>query len=205
MARVAWSAWIGGPTMSASPVPLRVVVFGPESTGKTWLAERLAREFDEPWAPEFVREFWERRAGRIVAGDLEEIACGQRDGEERAAARARRVVFCDTDLLTNVLWADLLFPGSCPQAVRAQAEARSRGYALYLLCQSDLPFTPDPQRCFPDEAGRAMGARLWRSTLAERGLPMADVSGQGDARLQSALAVLRQRLGLVPPGREGAR
>jgi NadR type nicotinamide-nucleotide adenylyltransferase len=191
--------------MSASPVPLRVVVFGPESTGKTWLAERLAREFDEPWAPEFVREFWERRAGRIVAGDLEEIACGQRDGEERAAARARRVVFCDTDLLTNVLWADLLFPGSCPQAVRAQAEARSRGYALYLLCQSDLPFTPDPQRCFPDEAGRAMGARLWRSTLAERGLPMADVSGQGDARLQSALAVLRQRLGLVPPGREGAR
>ena len=191
--------------MSASPVPLRVVVFGPESTGKTWLAERLAREFDEPWAPEFVREFWERRAGRIVAGDLEEIACGQRDGEERAAARARRVVFCDTDLLTNVLWADLLFPGSCPPAVRAQAEARSRGYALYLLCQSDLPFTPDPQRCFPDEAGRAMGARLWRSTLAERGLPMADVSGQGDARLQSALAVLRQRLDLVPPGREGAR
>jgi hypothetical protein len=50
-----------------------------------------------------------------------------------------------------------------------------------------------------------MGARLWRSTLAERGLPMADVSGQGDARLQSALAVLRQRLDLVPPGREGAR
>jgi malic enzyme len=55
----------------------------------------------------------------------------------------------------------------------SQAEARSRGYALYLLCQSDLPFTPDPQRCFPDEAGREMGARLWRSTLAERGLPMA--------------------------------
>jgi HTH-type transcriptional regulator, transcriptional repressor of NAD biosynthesis genes len=191
--------------MSGSPAPLRVVVFGPESTGKTWLAERLAREFGEPWAPEFVREFWDRRAGHIAAADLTEIAHGQRDGEERAAARARRVVFCDTDLLTNVLWADLLFPGACPQPVRAQAEERSRRYALYLLCQSDLPFTPDPQRCFPDEAGRAMGARLWRSTLEQRGLPTADVSGHGDARVQSALVALRQRLGLVPLGAEGVR
>lgn len=191
--------------MTIAPAPLRVVVFGPESTGKTWLAERLAREFGEPWAPEFVREFWDRRAGLIVADDLEEIARGQREGEERAAAGARRVVFCDTDLLTNVLWADLLFPGACPPIVRAQAEERSRRYALYLLCQSDLPFAPDPQRCFPDEAGRAMGARLWRSTLDQRGLPLSEVSGHGDARLQSALVALRERLGLVPPAREEAR
>lgn len=53
--------------MSGSPAPLRVVVFGPESTGKTWLAERLAQAFGEPWAPEFVREFWDRRAGHIAA------------------------------------------------------------------------------------------------------------------------------------------
>lgn len=188
--------------MSASS-PRRVVIFGPESTGKTWLAERLAQAFGEPWAPEFVREFWDLRAGRIAAGDLAEIADGQRDGEESAAARARRVVFCDTDLLTNVLWADLLFPGACPPAVRAEAERRSRRYALYLLCRSDLPFVPDPQRCFPDAEGRAMGARLWRRTLEERGLPMAEVSGEGGARLASALNALRDRLGLVPVSRGG--
>ena len=55
----------------------RFAVFGTESTGKTSLAERLAAHFNEPWAPEFVREFWDMRGGKIVASDLGTIALGQ--------------------------------------------------------------------------------------------------------------------------------
>ena len=69
--------------------PIRIALFGPESTGKSRLAERLALHFGEPWAPEFVRAFWDARAGRIVAADLAEIARGQIAAEEAAAARAR--------------------------------------------------------------------------------------------------------------------
>lgn len=175
--------------------PLRIVLFGPESTGKSTLAERLAAHFGEPWAPEHVRGFWDAHEGRIEAGDLDAIARGQIAGEEAAAARARRVVFCDTELLTNVLWADLLFPGACPEWVRSAAGERCRGYALYLLCDTDLAFEWDPQRCFPDAAGRAMCRGLWRETLTARALPFAEIRGEWAQRERAAIeaveAVLR--------------
>ncbi len=79
--------------------PLRIVVFGTESTGKTTLAQALAAHFREPWSPEFVREFWDLKAGKISGADLGTIALGQMANEDRAAARARRAVFLDTDLL----------------------------------------------------------------------------------------------------------
>jgi nicotinamide riboside kinase len=100
------------------------------------------------------------------------------------------VVFCDTELLTNVLWADLLFPGKCPARVRGQAGARARNCALYLLCKTDIAFAPDPQHCFTDEAGRRMCMRLWRETLASRGLPRIEISGDWHDRETRAVAAV---------------
>jgi nicotinamide riboside kinase len=168
----------------------RIAVFGPESTGKTTLARQLAGHFGEPWSPEFVRGFWDLRGGKITAGDLDVIGKGQIEGEEAAAAKARDLLFCDTELLTCVLWDDLLFPGACPGWVRSEADRRARAFALYLFCDTDLPFEPDPQRCFPDEAGRAKGRRIWREALAARGLPVAEIRGVGNDRFTAAVAAV---------------
>lgn len=175
--------------------PLRVAIFGPESTGKSTLAAWLAKEFDEPWAPEYVREFWDTHDARIVADDLDAIARGQIASEEQAAAQARRVLFADTDLLTNVLWADLLFPGHCPPWVRSFAEQRCRQYALYLLCDIDVPFEPDPQRSFPDEADRVRLRDLWHRTLVERKLPFIWIRGDTGMRCATARVEVESLLG----------
>lgn len=172
----------------------RIAVFGTESTGKTALAVRLAAHFGEPWAPEHVREYWERTGGRIGPADLEAIARGQVAAEEAAAARARRVVFCDTELLTCTLWNDLLFPGACPVWVREEAERRARGYALYLHCAADVPFAPDPQRCFPGAAERARAAERWREALAGRGLPRVEIAGGWPERERRAIAAVERLL-----------
>ena len=174
--------------------PLRIVVFGTESTGKTTLAQALAAHFREPWSPEFVREFWDLKAGKISGADLGTIALGQMANEDRAAARARRAVFLDTDLVTCLLWADLLFPGECPAWVREEAERRAAGVALWLLCDTDLPFAPDPQRSLPDAADRAMGRRLWREALEKRGRPFVEITGQAGARTQAAIAAVERCL-----------
>jgi len=83
----------------------RIAVFGPESTGKTSLARRLAAHFDEPWSIEYVRRYWDEHDATIRPADLDAIARGQIAGEDAAAAAARRVCFCDTELLTCVLCA----------------------------------------------------------------------------------------------------
>lgn len=174
--------------------PLRIAVYGPESTGKSSLAAWLAKHFDEPWALEYVRGFWEERGGRIVAADLDAIARGQIESEAAAAFRARRVMFADTELLTNVLWADLLFPGGCPPWVRREADARSRHYALYLFCDIDLPFEPDPQRCFPNDADRIKCRDLWLDTLERHDLPMIRLDGPWSARVARAEAAVNALL-----------
>jgi HTH-type transcriptional repressor of NAD biosynthesis genes len=173
----------------------RVVLFGTESTGKTMLAQALAVHFGEPWAPEFVRDYWDTHGGKIGAEDLDAIGRGQIANEEQAAARAKRVVFFDTDLLTCSVWNDLLFPGAGPRWVREEAGRRARNNALYLLCAADVPFVPDPQRCFPDEASRQGAAGIWKSTLVSRGLDFADIHGDWANREQRAIAAVTKTLG----------
>lgn len=172
----------------------RIAVFGTESTGKTQLAQKLAAHFGEPWSAEFAREFWDTHGGTIVAADLDAIGRGQIANEESAAGRARRVVFCDTDLLTCTLWNDLLFPGACPPWVREEAERRAREFSLYLLCDADVPFAPDPQRCFPEAAARAGVNRVWREALVSRGLPFAEIRGEWEMRERTAIAAVEKIL-----------
>lgn len=170
--------------------PLRIVVFGPESTGKTSLAAKLGQHFGEPWSPEYVRLYWDAHEGSIGPGDLDAIGRGQLEVEASAAAGARRLYFCDTDLLTCTLWNDLLFPGACPSWVREEAERWARLTDLFLLCRTDIPFEPDPQRCFPDPAGRSMCMRLWRETIASRSLPFFEIQGPWDGRPQQAIKAI---------------
>ena len=178
----------------ALPEPRRIALFGTESTGKTQLAQRLAAHFGEPWSPEFVREFWDARGGVVNAADLDAIGRGQIANEEAAAAKARRVVFCDTELITCTLWNDLLFPGACPEWERAEAERRARRFALYLLCDADVPFVPDPQRCFPDAASRQRARQCWRDALVSRGLPFVEIRGDWPAREPAAIAAVEHFL-----------
>ncbi len=173
----------------------RVVLFGTESTGKSTLAAALAEEFGEPWAREFVREYWDRRNGVIEAQDLGVIARGQIANEETAALRAGRVLICDTDLLMNVRWADELFPGNCATWVRQAADRRAQNYALYLFCEPDVAWEEDPQRSFSDAASWLASAERCRSMLTERGLPWVSIRGQEDGRRQGAIAAVRRILG----------
>lgn len=182
------------------PEVKRIAVYGTESTGKTQLAEMLARRFGVPCVAEYAREFWEQNEGVITLEDMLPIAREQWRREDEAmqrqaaeSAAERRLVICDTDALTTMLWSDLLY-GTCPEELRRVAEKRSQNYALYLLLDADVPFTPDPQRCFPDPADRAKAARVWRGALERRQRPFVDIRGPWAERERAAIAAVEQVL-----------
>lgn len=167
---------------------IRVVVTGSECTGKTTLARALAANFGVPWVPEYVREFVERKRGRLEFTDVEAIARGQMASEDALAATAPKLLVQDTDLLSSVLYSRHYY-GDCPPWIEAAAAQRAGD--LYLLAGIDVPWVPDgAQRDRPHE--REAMHELFRRGLLERGLRFVEVSGSHERRLASAVAVIEE-------------
>ena len=171
--------------------PLRVCLFGPESTGKSTLAAQLARHYATAHVPEYARDYLDATGSQGTAADVPWIARGQRAAEIAGAAQASRILICDTNLATIALWSDVLF-GATPDWIREQA-ARDT-YDLWLLTDIDVPFEPDPQRCFPDPARRAWFMDQCRQTLARLGVVPVTLHGAPAARLASACAAIDRLL-----------
>jgi nicotinamide riboside kinase len=170
--------------------PLRIAVYGPESTGKTELATKLAAHFGEPLVAEYARERWDQQ-GALTLEDMLPVAREQWRREDEAAARAKRLVICDTDALTTMLWSDVLY-GTSPDELRRGVEKRCKQYALYLLLDIDVPFAPDPQRCFPNPDDREKAMRIWRGALDRRHLPYELIRGTWAEREQAAIVAVEK-------------
>ena len=187
---------------------LRIAVYGPESTGKTELATKLAAHFHAPLVPEYARELWDKQ-GVLTLEDMVPVAKEQWRREDAAVAQCNvlrdtdpkrgRLVICDTDALTTMLWSDLLY-GTTPDELRRGAEKRCKNYALYLLLDIDVPFAPDPQRCFPNPEDREKAMKVWRGALERRHLPYVLISGDWAQRERAARAAVEQVLAAGMPG-----
>jgi NadR type nicotinamide-nucleotide adenylyltransferase len=170
----------------------RVCVYGPESTGKTALARRLAEHFGTAWVPEYARTLIEAQGGAVGYEDMERIARGQAASEEALARSARRVLFADTDVLTTRVWSETLF-GQCPAWVAEEAEKRS--YDLYLLLDVDVPWVADVARYLPEER-RGFFERC-RAELEKRGRRYVVVRGGWEERFDQARRAVEALLGSV--------
>lgn len=164
----------------------RICLTGPESTGKTELAQALARELNTLWAPEFAREYVEKQGNDLTAADVEPIARGQMANEDRLAACAMGLLLLDTDLISTVVYARHYY-GSCPQWI--EEEARRRCADLYLLLDTDTEWDADPAR---DAGGDAREDLFdaFRAALDEFGTRWEIVSGTWDERLARARRAL---------------
>lgn len=168
----------------------RLCLIGPECTGKTTLAARLAGELGTTWSPEFAREYALRVGRELTADDVSRIAEGQIANEDRAARGANGIVVLDTDLVSTVTYARHYY-GACPEWIERVAAARKAD--LYLLLDAEVPWQDDPVR----DAARPRTFDAFRTVLDELACDWRVVSGGWDERwravLGSALALTRLR------------
>lgn len=159
---------------------LKIVITGPESSGKTTLAQALAAHYRVPWVAEYARDYLERLTQPYQEADLLRIAQGQVQREDEAARANPPLLICDTSLLVIYVWSHYRY-GRCHPWIEEQLVHRP--VDRYLLCRPDLPWQPDPQRENPND--RAELFVLYQEALCDKSYTV--VSGQGKARLEVAL------------------
>jgi NadR type nicotinamide-nucleotide adenylyltransferase len=171
----------------ASCMIKRISITGPESTGKSWLAQQLARHYDEPWVPEYSREYLNNLNHPYGFEDILHIAEGQYLREKERAKTARNYLFCDTDFLVTHIWGMVKYGKSHPWI---ENKKKNHIYNLYLLCDTDLAWEPDPLREHPEQRNELL--ELYLKELSEQKLPYTLISGQGTARLNAAISAINQ-------------
>ena len=177
------------------PLLKKVVVIGPESTGKSSLCEGLAAHYHTDWVPEYAREYLLAHGMNYSFEDLTTIARGQLALEDRLAAEAgaagQDLLFVDTDMYVMKVWSEFVF-GRCDPWILGQIATRR--YDAYLLCRTDLPWVKDELREYPDLVSREKLFHFYRDSLVNQGVPWVEIGGQGDQRLQAGIAAVEKML-----------
>lgn len=167
---------------------MRISITGPESTGKSWLAENLAIYYNSRWVPEYAREYLQEINRPYHYEDILTIAKGQLKAED-LAAKTGKLLFCDTDLLVTSIWCQVKY-GKCHEWI--DTKLKEHKYQLYLLCDIDLPWEYDPLREHPEMRQELFDTYF--KVLKENGFKYEIVKGAGKARLENAIGFVNKLL-----------
>lgn len=162
---------------------LKVVVAGPESSGKTTLAAALAERLGWACVPEFSRVYLQHLGREYVREDLPRIAAGQMAWEDWHAERARAPIVCDTDLTVLHIWSLHKYGAAEPSIAE---NLRRRPADFYLLAAPDFEWQPDPLRENPHD--RDVLFAKYEALLQELGVPFLVLTGDPATRLEAAVA-----------------
>ena len=171
---------------------LKIVLYGPESSGKTTLAKTLAAIYNTSWVSEYARNYlqekWDKKKEICNLNDLLIIARGQMNLENKAIKNAKKFVFCDTNILVTKIWAETHFDGYCPPEIEKYSKIFQ--YDYYFLTAIDIPSQRDDLRDRPNN--REEMFESFKKLLEIKGLPYTVLKGTVKERINKAKKVLNE-------------
>lgn len=171
-----------------TPPIKRIALLGPESCGKSYLTEFLARHFETVFVEEYGRTYCEKFGMDLTELDFAHIAGGQLYREDEMARQANRILFCDTELIVTQVWSEIYFNGACqPWIIWA---SQNRHYDHFLLLAPDIPWVNDGLREY-EQKREWMFNRL-KEVLEERDLPYTIIRGSFEERDRRAIETVER-------------
>ena len=179
--------------MQASPADHRairkVVVIGPECTGKSDLSHFLAAHFKTSCVDEYARAYIAKLGKPYEQSDLTKIAHGQLRMEDEWLNETNRVMICDTNAIVIKIWSQFKYGNVEHEILKQIADHH---YDLYLLTYVDVPWENDPQREHPDK--REYFWDLFKKEIEQTGVPFVEIKGSREARQATAVAAIEKLL-----------
>jgi hypothetical protein len=176
---------------------IKVVVIGPESTGKSSLCEQLANHYNTEWVKEYAREYLLTNGTEYSYDNLLEIAKGQFALENAAielvenkttnisaSNSTSQIILLDTNMYVLKVWCEFVFEKCHPWILNQIVE---NSYDLYLLCDVDLPWVKDELREYPDLEIREKLYHHYKDLLVNQSTPWVNISGNYQQRLENAI------------------
>ena len=182
----------------------KVVIIGPESTGKSTLCEQLAAHYKTIWVKEYAREYLIKNGTNYTFDNLLDIAKGQVVNEELTVDRwvlagkshnaqpstiNRVPIFFDTNMYVMKVWCEFVFE-KCHHWILNRIVERK--YDLYLLCNTDMPWVKDELREYPDLVTREKLYNHYKDIMVNQNVPWVDISGGYEERLRKAVAAVEE-------------
>lgn len=169
---------------------VKIVLFGPESSGKTTLTAQLAAHFNSKWVPEYMRTYlelkWKNSKKSIAKKDLLPIAKGHIKDENRLTLQADKLLLLDTNVLQIKTYCEYYYNGWCPsQLIQASQQHR---YDYYFLTNIDVPWQKDNLRDRPNDRDKMF--RIFEQQLIKNNTPYTILDGSKQERLKSAIAII---------------
>ncbi|WP_062056856.1 AAA family ATPase [Aquimarina longa] len=171
---------------------IKIVLFGPECTGKTTLSKQLSAHYNAQWVSEYMREYlqkkWDQTKEVCVYDDMIPIAEGQMRLENEAVKKTNKLLFCDTNLLELKVYSETYYDGNVPEILNKIS--LENVYDLYLLTYIDIPWVADDLRDKPEER-EAMFLKF-KECLDIYELPYIVIKGDKTTRFKTAITYIRQ-------------
>lgn len=174
---------------------IKIVLVGPESSGKSTLAKALAIHYNTTWVPEFARAYLQQKRASTGASwdhtDLMPIALGQIQLENQSLSNANNILFCDTDLLATYVYACVYYP-KMDFSLLYSAMLKHQ-YDLYILTDIDIPWVLDDVRVGANKRKDMFDA--FEALMLKLERPYLIVSGAHSERLKCAIQRIDEIVG----------
>ena len=178
----------------------KIVIIGPESTGKSTLCKQLAAHYNTTWVAEYAREYLLKNGTAYTYENLLEIAKGQvsseqlaidswqlTEREEQKRTKNEKLLFIDTDMYVMKVWCEFVFDKCHHWILNRIAE---RKYDLYLLCNIDLPWIKDELREYPDLLSRQKLYHYYKDIMINQNVAWVEINGTYEERFKKSIETI---------------